>query len=401
MNYGLQEFKDDVRNYITGQAKMPWIEYNDTGDWENDRTKFEKQFAPTFDTYNCTGFGATDDIENFIKLVYGVEENYSDRWVGIIAGTKAYKGNDPINVYNAIREFGLIPERMLPFNDSIKTAEEYFSFKGANQAECFKEGQKWLERNELRYELLWGAKRPENYVELIIEALKTSPVGLSVDAWRDENNVFVNFLPKNNHWTLGINQKDGEVRVKDTYLDDNSDIKQLAKDHNIQKAIRIWVNRRTKPAMKAHIVLLESILKSLKLMNPTLLDVCTQYLGKDASPENQADSEVACAESVAFLLRQVYPETPKIVSTIVLNTYLRNNTAWKQVNEYEAGCIVVSPTEGTRIGHTGVVMEDNTIASNNSYGTYKGKFTKNYSPVTWEKRYSGVLKLPVNIYKHV
>jgi len=228
--------------------------------------------VPGFETHNCTGFGATTQVEVQEKRLYGVERNYSDRWVAIIAGTKHKKGNNPHTVYEAIRKYGLIPEDMLPFSKAIDTPEEYFSFKGADEDECYAEGRKWLETYEFKHEWLWGATRPANYLDVIREAQQTCSLGLGVSAWEKVNGEYVSTGKTNNHWTLGVNFVDGREQVFDTYMSGDTNLKILAKDHNIRYAKRIYLNRKTPYAQRKHISILETVLKSLRIMNLTLCE---------------------------------------------------------------------------------------------------------------------------------
>src|SRR3990167_7768114 len=81
--------------------------------------------------------------------------NFSDRFLGIVAETKP-PGNDPHKVAEAIRHNGLIQEELLPFNENLlSTVEEYFSFKGADEQKCRKEGLKFLDDFEILHEWVW------------------------------------------------------------------------------------------------------------------------------------------------------------------------------------------------------------------------------------------------------
>ena len=107
MNYGFKAPKLDKEQYILGQGKVALSILQKNGDWTKCLPVIEKQHTPNFDTYNCTGFGATNQIEMYMFKKFGVKVNYSDRWVGIIAGTDPKQGgNDPHTVYEAIRKYG-------------------------------------------------------------------------------------------------------------------------------------------------------------------------------------------------------------------------------------------------------------------------------------------------------
>lgn len=266
MTYGLIEsiFKDP-RDWFYGDGNIPFVPYQPDSSWLKFLVRFERQSTPRFETYNCTGFTVTTQIEIQEKRLYGIENNYSDRWVGIIAGTKPFKGNDPQAVYEAIREYGLIPEDMLPFDDDIKTAEEFFSFKGADKEKCYAEGRKWLEKNDFKHDWIWKGARPANYRTLIKEAQQTCPIAVSVSAWNKVNDEYVSYGDVNNHFTLGVAFPDGErEEVFDTYLREGTNLKLLSKDHNIRRAKRIYLNKKTPSALKKHISILQWVVDFLK-----------------------------------------------------------------------------------------------------------------------------------------
>jgi hypothetical protein len=205
MNYGFKPPVIDNEHYVLGQGNVPFQVLQKNGDWTDSLPVIEKQATPFFDTYNCTGFGATNQIEMYMFKRYGSTVNYSDRWVGIIAGTDPKTGgNDPQTVYEAIRKYGLIPEEMLPFNDSITSAEDFFSFKGADREACYRAGREWLSKYDFKHEWVFrpdsSLTDEEKYHNMKV-ALKYSPLGVAVYAWQpDGRGVYIDFSSPN-HWT--------------------------------------------------------------------------------------------------------------------------------------------------------------------------------------------------------
>jgi hypothetical protein len=55
-------------------------------------------------------------------------------------------------------------------------------------------------------------------------------------------------------------------------------------------------------------------------------------------------------------------------------------------------------TTGT-IGHVGVIMENDLIASNNSFGPHAGKFTQNFTLSTWAQRYGVKQRMIIKYYR--
>lgn len=399
-NYGLNtDLIRDFEEYILGQAKIPFIPFNESGDWSDSLPRYESQTTRLGqETSACTAYGALSQIECLHKFLYKDEPNYSERYTyNLVPITPGY-GTDPQKTYETIRRTGVVDERDLPMTDSLAEYADRSKVTGSLLAK----GQNWLLNHDFRHEWLWksNAERPANYIEILKDTLQTSPIGVSVTAWRKEGDVYVSDSGGNNHWVVLYKIDDeGYPWIFDTY--DHS-LKKLAKDHNIRRAKRIWLQKKTKKEMRSLIALLQLVVKRLT-MKPSLVDIARKYLGTDASPSDKAPDELGCSESVTTILKSLYPETPIILGTWTLWFYLRDpKNGWVEIPEYEEGAVVISPTgtgEGT--GHTGICMGENIIASNNSFGVFKGKFTENYTTELWNRRYKEKQGMPVLYFKHV
>ena len=398
-NYGLIEGLQELSAYILGSSVIPYIYYNESGNWESSLPKFEKQRTKNdFETNCCTVYATQNQIETFTKFVYGYEPNYSDKFTAILCGLDGSNGQDPQVAHENVRKNGLIEESELRTGTTL---EDFFD-KDDITGSLLAKGQRWLTRYEYTHEWVWD-KRPENYIEVLRDALKTSPIAVSVSAWNEVNGVYVsNQGSVNNHYCLLYKIDDeGYPWIFDTY---DYSKKKLAKDHNIRRAKRIWLGDNKRKSMRRHISLLQLILNKL-MQKETFLDICTNALGTDVTPQDNVPDEVACAEVVTTLLKKKYPETPIIPGTWKLLDYLSKPTSnFTEIHEYEAGSIVVAATgtgKAGTIGHTWVVMEDGTLASNNSFGIYRGRFTKNYTPETVERKYRDEYKMPIRIFKRI
>lgn len=106
------------------------------------------------------------------------------------------------------------------------------------------------------------------------------------------------------------------------------------------------------------------------------------WLGKDASPNNLAKPELACAETVTFLVNATWPGTldERIVGTDALFFALKRSKRFKGVLDPVPGCIEVSPRTSTVHGHAGIYVGADEIASNDSKD---GKFRINYTRQSW------------------
>ena len=199
--------------YFLGSSPIPQKVLEPLGDWTDSLPTDEPQSLRGIETSNCTAFGTTNQIEQYEFKAFGERNNYSDRWLGIVAGTTPV-GNDPQKVYEAVRKFGLIPEAMLPFRDDFQTAEEYYSFKGADMDACYVEGKRWLEQKSFLHEWVFGPDAT-NKPEKMKTALQYSPLALAVNAWTLRDGKYV-AIGNENHWTTCFNFN-GLEKIFDSY----------------------------------------------------------------------------------------------------------------------------------------------------------------------------------------
>ena len=75
---------------------------------------FPFQAHAPLETMNCTVYGTLNAIETMISRIFHVEPNYSERFIGVLAGT-TQGGNSPHKVAETIRKAGLVPDSALPF----------------------------------------------------------------------------------------------------------------------------------------------------------------------------------------------------------------------------------------------------------------------------------------------
>lgn len=103
-----------------------------------------------------------------------------------------------------------------------------------------------------------------------------------------------------------------------------------------------------------------------------LYTAAATFLGRDASPKNLADKDVACAESVSHVLAIAGFNVGKILSTLELGQTLLNDKRFVKINtiDVDAGDIIIyeSGTGNGKIphGHTGIVGINADVMSNNS-----------------------------------
>lgn len=136
-----------------------------------------------------------------------------------------------------------------------------------------------------------------------------------------------------------------------------------------------------------------------------LFQTALTFIGKDASPLNQADSEYACAESVNFVNQTAFGEPiGGGTSTYLLYISLKNHKKFVQVTNPLLGDIIIYPT-GTRLspspvdnGHCGILLDNNRVGSNNSA---TGLFDVHYDLWSIRYRYKTIGHYPEYIFRRV
>ena len=230
------------KDYILGSERSaPFEVLNPTGDWSSVLVDPEQQKNDRIDTIGCTNFASTSQVEVLLDFLYGIKTNYSERFQAVMSG-QTETGNDPQNVYESIRNDGLLPEDFLPFNNDMGF-EEYLSPNP--MAEGYKIAAKeWLSHYEFKHEYIYPLGTPkEERQRLLLQALKRSPVGVSVYAWHEEGELYTK--PEgvqDTHWTVLIGAVEGShYIVFDSYfpfikkLDWNSNFFDIAKGIHIKK----------------------------------------------------------------------------------------------------------------------------------------------------------------------
>lgn len=212
-------------DYVLGVSPLAQIPLQPDGQWTAFLPDVELQ-ARQIETYNCTGFNTLNCLEMIGKRL-GKDNNYSDRFLGLSAGTYP-PGNDPNTVAQAIRHNGCIPESMLPFSESLSNIDEYYSFKGGLENVCNWQGMQWLKVWDIGHE--WVS--PNSIA--MMKALQYSPLGVSVNAWERQGNVYIR-NGEDNHWTTIVGYQENKYWIcYDSYIADGSPLKLLAWDYGFK-----------------------------------------------------------------------------------------------------------------------------------------------------------------------
>src|SRR3990167_4359710 len=201
-NYGFNPPEITEEDYHFGGNKIQGqvLQGNGHG-WLDFLPIFEPQSRAGIETNGCTQYNTLNPIETLLKRQFGGDYNYSERGLGILAGTNPNSGNNPKTISDTIRHKGLILDSLLPFDDIIKTPEEYYQPNPLPE-NLIQEGERWVEQWDFGYEYVKTPFTKTN-AEIIIDALQYSPLGCSVVAWaKNENGLYEKPEGMNdNHWT--------------------------------------------------------------------------------------------------------------------------------------------------------------------------------------------------------
>lgn len=211
--HGFLPPEEDERDYVFGSQdlgfKFPYEILQEDGDWTLYLPKFEHQARQGLETANCTGYGTLNCLETLLRRKYGIIEDFSERFIGVMADTWP-PGNNPQKVIETIRKVsGLISEEELPFDDSIDALEKYYSPKPMTGSLLAK-GLWWLENFEVKHEWVFKGE-VKNKPELMKAAIKHSPLGVSVYAWALDDADGLYFKNgDDNHWGMIYHYEDGK-----------------------------------------------------------------------------------------------------------------------------------------------------------------------------------------------
>lgn len=200
LNYGFVEPQIADDHYVLGGARsLPKIVLQADGRWGKFLPTYEPQFGAGWDSEGCTVWGTENAAEILVKKIYGLEANFSERFIYNLIPVRP-PGADPHTVAECIRDRGLIEEALLPMT---KTFEEFCTPEPMD-AQLLIRGQQWLLKNIFGHEWVFqGAVAKEQRIALMKEALRYSPLGVSVTAWfRGDDGIYRDNGQPNCHWCV-------------------------------------------------------------------------------------------------------------------------------------------------------------------------------------------------------
>lgn len=203
-NYGFLPVEVTPDQYLFGSDQIKGEVLVPDGQWYGylPEVEYQRQFG--LETMNCTVYGTLNCLEMLFKRVFNIEVNHSERFVGIHSGTTP-NGNNPHVVAETIRKTaGCVEDMLLPFSESINTWEKYYG-PIPLPAQLNKLGLDWVKNYDFKHDWVRypGLQMTtEELQKTLMEALKYSPLGVSVDAWNQRRGLYYKKKGAvDNHWT--------------------------------------------------------------------------------------------------------------------------------------------------------------------------------------------------------
>lgn len=193
--------------------------------------------APVFETNACTVHGLLNACELLANRVFGRTLDLSDRFVSALAGIDPQRGATPRTAAEWFRKNWSVNEADWPTNIARSVEEFYAPPPSKLKTLALAQGAE--------YAFGW------EYVNIskptIKEALKYSPVCISVYLLKDENGLF--YKPageRDGHWLTCLKIKDnGNYIVLDSYPDEHgSFIKEIRADFTPEMAMGYYISKQ-------------------------------------------------------------------------------------------------------------------------------------------------------------
>jgi hypothetical protein len=187
-----------------GYTPLSYGSQNELGQWDYYLPVLEVQ-NNYFDRMSCVSYSILNCLEILWKFQFNTERNFSDRYIAQLSGTTD-RGNSLENVFDTIREVGLVDESLYP--DDAKTWDEYY--KTVPQ-EIINIGLDFKGKYNLYREWVNPTRIPD-----IMKALESAPLQIIVKY--DSGEGILNPQGKHNHAVVCYGyEQDKYWKIFDSY----------------------------------------------------------------------------------------------------------------------------------------------------------------------------------------
>jgi hypothetical protein len=239
--YGLLFDTIKPEDYYLGGGFIGTEEIQPNGQWDGFLPPEEIQNTNEVETMACTIFGTINCLEILFNKMFHKEKDFAERFNGILANI-SQTGGSPHTAGESIRKFGLIDQTLLPFDETIKSWEDFYSPKPMTQ-HLLRKGKEFLKYFEIKHEWVFTNGTKEEKVKLIKEALKRSPVGLSVFAWSCDDEGVYQQVGSDNHWCCCYGYRD-DIRAWKIFDSYTNSYKLYSFDADIAMAKLYWLTKK-------------------------------------------------------------------------------------------------------------------------------------------------------------
>lgn len=209
-NFVYPEIKES--DFVFGAQQIAGTILRPDGDWRRYTPPSEVQKKNGVESAACYIEAQQHTIATILDEQFDVVgANYSSRFNALFSnGTSG--GGDALKGAQSFRDYGLVPDELLPFSDDIHSWAEFHSFKGGDQDTCMKAGKKWREEWSPKYDIVFTKNESvqEKYRKAKA-ALRYSPLPTSVSAWYEQDGTYIK----------PAGMQDNHL-VEVTYIDENN-----------------------------------------------------------------------------------------------------------------------------------------------------------------------------------
>src|SRR3990167_2288610 len=257
-NFVYPEIKKEAFRF--GSRQITGVPLREDGDWRPYTPPEELQNVRGIESSACYVEAQKHTIATILEEQYKViDQNFSSRFNALLSGGTE-QGGSPIDGAQSIRHDGLIPDTTLSFSDDVTSWEDFHSFKGGSEDVCRSMGKEWLTQWTPQYDIVIEREYSiEEKYQKLREALKYSPVPISVIAWYEKDGLYVKpAFARDNHLVECVFlDEENHPYIWDTYA---PFLKKLDKNYDFDFAMRWTI---TKGTLKKKENWLQEILLSL------------------------------------------------------------------------------------------------------------------------------------------
>jgi hypothetical protein len=258
-------FYPDIKgsDYVFGSGEVLGNILAFDGDWRPFLPPSEHQRRNNIESSSCFIEAQQHTIATILERQYSlVDENYSSRF-NLIFSEATPSGGDPLKGAQTFRDYGLIPDTLLPFSDLITNWHQFNSFFLGDRDQCIKAGIEWRAKWVPKYDIVINREMDvETKYKRLKDALKYSPICVSVAEDYETGKPKPKGVFDIHMVELVYIDEKNRPYIWDTY---EPFLKRLAPNYDFEFGMRWTVEPNT---IKERITLIQKIINLLYLLLP-------------------------------------------------------------------------------------------------------------------------------------